>query len=130
MVSTKPYLVKAIHEWCIDQGFTPYVQVAVDTNTSVPLPYVKAGEITLNVGYSATKELMISNDAITFSARFSGVVHHIYVPMTRVKAIFARENGEGLSFNVPEGEGPDTSTPSLEEKKSENVRKTTLKLVK
>lgn len=96
--STKPYMLRALYEWCVDNGFTPHLVVAVDDNTRVPMGYVKDGEIVLNINYSATKDLLIENESITFSARFNGVSSNIYVPMGAVKGIFARENGQGMFF--------------------------------
>jgi stringent starvation protein B len=100
--STKPYMVRAIHEWCMDNGCTPHLLVAVDSHTRVPVAYVKNGEIVLNVNYTATKDLLIDNEAISFSARFGGVSQNLYVPMHAVKGIFARENGQGMFFEVDE----------------------------
>lgn len=100
--STKPYMVRALHEWCVDNGFTPYLAVEVDANTRVPMAYVKDGEIILNINYTATRDLMISNDAVTFSARFNGKSMDLYVPMEAVRGIFARENGQGLFFEAAE----------------------------
>ncbi|MCX7626836.1 MAG: ClpXP protease specificity-enhancing factor [Methylophilaceae bacterium] len=97
-IPTKPYMVRAIYEWCVDNGFTPYLVVAVDGNTRVPMSYVKNGEIVFNINYSATKDLLIKNEAISFSARFNGVSSEIYIPMSAVRGIFARENGQGLFF--------------------------------
>ena len=96
--TTKPYMIRAIYEWCVDNGFTPHERGAVDAATRVPLSFVKNGEIVLNLNYSATKDLLIDNDAITFSARFNGVSSNLYVPMDAVRAIFARENGQGVFF--------------------------------
>jgi len=98
--STKPYLVRAIHEWCMDNNLTPHLLVAVDSNTRVPMAYVKDSEIVLNLGYSATKDLTLDNEAIVFSARFGGVSQNLYVPMQAVKGIFARENGQGMFFEI------------------------------
>ena len=98
--STKPYLIRAVHEWCVDNGFTPHLLVAVDENTRVPMAYVKNGEIVLNINYSATKDLVIDNTAISFSARFSGASQNIYVPIGAVRGIFARENSQGMFFEV------------------------------
>jgi len=98
--STKPYLLRAIYEWCTDAGFTPYVAVAVDETVRVPLEFVKAGEIVLNVSALATNRLKIGNDAIEFQARFGGVPRDVYVPIQRVIAIYARENGQGMAFDV------------------------------
>lgn len=98
--STKPYLVRAIHEWCMDNGYTPHLLVVVGSHTRVPMAYVKDGEIVLNVNYTATKDLQIDNEAITFSARFAGVSQNLYVPMNAVKGIFSRETGQGMFFEV------------------------------
>jgi stringent starvation protein B len=99
--STKPYLLRAIYEWCTDAGFTPYVAVAVDESVRVPVEFVKNGEIVLNVSALATNRLKIGNDAIEFQARFGGVPRDVYVPINRVIAIYARENGQGMAFDVP-----------------------------
>jgi stringent starvation protein B len=96
--STKPYLIRAIHEWCSDSNFTPYLSVRVDANTRVPLEHVKNGEIVLNVSYDATHRLTIGNDVVQFSARFNGVSRECSVPVDAVLGIFARENGQGLFF--------------------------------
>lgn len=96
--STKPYLIRAIHEWCVDSGLTPYLSVKVDENTRVPVDYVKNGEIVLNLSYDATHKLTITNDLIQFSARFSGVSRECSIPMAAVAGIFARENGQGMFF--------------------------------
>jgi stringent starvation protein B len=98
LISTKPYMVRAIHEWCVDNGFTPHLLVSVNAQCCVPVAYVKDGEIVLNLNYSATKDLHIDNEAIVFSARFGGVSQNLYVPMDAVKGIFARENGQGMFF--------------------------------
>lgn len=105
MLSNKPYLIRAIHEWCADQGFTPYLSVKVDAATRVPREFVKDGEIVLNVGIEATHQLMMGNEEITFQARFGGKAFPVVVPIERVAAIYARENGEGMAFEVTEG-GP------------------------
>ena len=97
-ISTKPYMVRAIHEWCMDNGFTPHLLVAVNAQCRVPMAFVKDGEIVLNLNYSATKDLHIDNEAVVFSARFSGVSQNLYVPMGAVKGIFARENSQGMFF--------------------------------
>ena len=100
--STKPYFLRALYEWCTDNGFTPYVAVAVDSTTRVPNEYVKDGQIVLNVSFDATSNLKIGNDAISFAARFGGVAREIMVPIERVAAIYARENGQGMGFEVTE----------------------------
>jgi len=102
MKSTKPYLIRAIHEWCADQGFTPYLAVKVDATTRVPRDFVKDGEIVLNVGVEATHQLLMGNEEISFQARFGGRAFPVVVPMERVAAIYASENGEGMAFEVTE----------------------------
>src|SRR5690349_9736756 len=100
--STKPYLIRAIHEWCADCNFTPYLSVRVDANTRVPMEYVKNGEIVLNVSYDATHRLTIGNDLIQFTARFNGVSRECSIPVDAVLGIFARENGQGMFFQPEE----------------------------
>lgn len=98
--STKPYLLRAIYEWCVDSGLTPYVSVVVDAQTRVPMEYVRNGEIVLNVGPLATSHLLIGNDQIECTARFSGVARELLIPVSAVTAIYARENGQGMSFET------------------------------
>lgn len=99
--TTRPYLIRALHEWCTDNGFTPYVAVRVDDSVQVPREYVKDGEIVLNVGIDATSALQLGNDFIEFKARFGGKPRDIMVPVGRVIAIYARENGQGMAFPPP-----------------------------
>jgi len=99
-VSTKPYFIRAIYEWCSDCGYTPYLSVRVDERTLIPMEYVKNGEIVLNVSLNATRNLTINNDLIQFSARFNGVSREVRIPVDRVQGIFARENGQGAFFTV------------------------------
>jgi stringent starvation protein B len=99
-VSTKPYFIRAIYEWCSDCGFTPYLSVKVDERTRVPAEYVKNGEIVLNVSLNATRNLTINNELVQFSARFNGVSREVTIPVDRVQGIFARENGQGAFFTV------------------------------
>ena len=96
--STRPYLIRALHEWCGDNGLTPYVTVVVDNTVQVPREFVKDGEIVLNISFDATTGLQLGNDFLEFKARFGGVVRDILVPMDQVVAIFARENGQGMAF--------------------------------
>jgi stringent starvation protein B len=107
--STKPYLIRAIHEWACDSGMTPYLSVKVDEHTRVPMEHVKNGEIVLNLSYDATHKLTIGPDLIQFSARFGGVSRECSIPLVAVQGIFARENGQGLFF--PE-ESQVQSTPA------------------
>jgi stringent starvation protein B len=97
-VSTRPYLIRAIHEWCCDNNYTPHITVSVDNSVQVPREYVKDDEIVLNVGFAATTALQLGNDYIEFKARFGGVARDIMVPVDQVIAIFARENGQGMAF--------------------------------
>jgi stringent starvation protein B len=98
--STTPYLIRAIFEWCCDNGLTPYIAVKVDQTTKVPMEYVKNGEIVLNVSPDATRNLKIGNDLLQFSARFAGVSREISVPINTIGGIFAKETGQGLSFQT------------------------------
>jgi stringent starvation protein B len=96
--STRPYLIRALYEWCTDNGFTPYVAVAVDDSVQVPREYVKNNEIVLNISFDATSSLQLGNDFIEFKARFAGSAREIIVPISHVIAIYARENGQGMAF--------------------------------
>ena len=98
--STKPYLIRALHEWCTDNGYTPHIVVTVDANTVVPRAHIHDGQITLNIGTLATNRLTLGNEFIEFQARFSGVTEHIFVPVATVSAIYARETGAGMGFDV------------------------------
>ena len=100
-ISTKPYMLRAIHEWCTDSGFTPYIAVSVDEHTIVPPDFVRAGEIVLNISTSATNRLEITNELIQFQARFNGRAQDLSIPVDNVSAIYARENGHGMAFDVP-----------------------------
>jgi stringent starvation protein B len=102
--SSRPYLIRALHEWCIDNGLTPLITVQVDANTQVPKEHVKDKEIVLNLSFDATSGLKLGNDYIEFKARFSGVARDILVPVNRVVAIYARENSQGMAF-------PNIATP-------------------
>jgi stringent starvation protein B len=101
--STKPYMLRAIHEWCCDNGFTPYISVLADGRAKVPREFVRDGQIVLNIGYDATGHLALVNEGITFQARFGGVARDISVPIGNVLAIYAKENGAGMAFE-PESE--------------------------
>jgi stringent starvation protein B len=101
--STRPYLIRALHDWCTDNGFTPYLAVFVDGSVQVPTEYVKNNEIVLNVGFEATSGLKLGNDYIEFKARFGGVAREIIVPVDHVVAIYARENGQGMALPMPTG---------------------------
>ena len=100
LTSPKPYLIRAWHEWMIDNGLTPHILVMVDATVAVPREYVKNNEVVLNVGHEATGSLNLGNEAISFQARFAGRVREIVVPIDRVASIFARENGQGMVFEA------------------------------
>lgn len=102
--STKPYLLRALHEWCTDNGYTPHIVVTVDANTVVPRGHIQDGQITLNIGHLATNRLVLGNEYIEFQTRFGGVTEDIFVPVAAVSAIYARETGAGMGFDVVESE--------------------------
>jgi stringent starvation protein B len=137
LIPTKPYMLRALHEWCVDNNLTPHLIVAVNAQTRVPMAYVKDGEIVLNVNYGATKDLHIDNDSVVFSARFGGVSQNIYVPMSAIRGIFARENGHGMFFEAEsEQEDVELSKADVDAKVVENKeeliksKKPILKIVK
>jgi stringent starvation protein B len=115
--STRPYLIRALHDWCTDNGFTPYIAVFVDEHVQVPKEYVKNNEIVLNVGFEATSALKLGNELIEFKARFGGTSREIAVPIDHVIAIYARENGQGMAFPMPSE--PTTSSDSAEGPKAD-----------
>ena len=121
--SNKPYLIRALHQWCTDFGFTPFIAVFVDSRVEVPMEYVKNNEIVLNLSVEACHQLQIDNDWISFQARFGGVPRKIMVPVSHVLAIYARENGQGMSFPFDPSQTrdlhlADSSDESLEKPKS------------
>ena len=141
--STKPYVVRAIWEWCADNGYTAYLAVQVDENTRVPAEFVKNGEIILNISSDATHKLTIGNDLIQFAARFGGVSRECSIPMIAVRGVFARENGEGIFFQsqpagAPAAEQAESSnsppktppTPGSPAPSGTNGRKSHLQIVK
>ena len=99
-IPTKPYLLRALYEWCVDNGYTPHIAVKVDSRTQVPSEYVKNSEITLNISPSAVHKLQMGNELIEFSARFGGVARQISVPVPSVYALYARETGHGMTFDI------------------------------
>jgi len=118
--STRPYLIRALYDWCTDNGFTPYVAVKVDGSVQVPREYVQGGEIVLNVSMDATSALKLGNEFIEFKARFGGQARDISVPIARVMAIYARENGQGMAFPVSdepasEAKAATTTAPDSDE---------------
>jgi len=111
--STRPYLIRALHEWCTDNGFSPYIAVQVDGAVQVPGEFVQNGEIVLNVSFDATSSLRLGNDCIEFKARFGGVAREIVVPISHVVAIYARENGQGMAFPAPTPAGASDNTQRM-----------------
>lgn len=122
--STKPYLLRALYEWCNDNGYTAHIAAWVNGHTQVPMQYVRDGEIVLNIGPNAARNLTIDNEWVSFSARFSGVAHDIWIPVGHISGIFARETGEGMGFEVepyePE-EGAEAAEQPAAERPSENT---------
>lgn len=116
--STKPYFMRAIYEWCTDNGYTPYMAVKVQGGARVPMEFVRNGEIVLNISFGATSGLKMDNEAVTFKARFGGVSREIYVPVANVMAIYASENGQGMAFELDFAELEETqeAVRSAEEK--------------
>src|SRR5207344_2019720 len=97
--SAKPYLIRAICEWCADNALSPYLAVKVNAQTRVPMSFVKNGEIVLNVSSTATRKLTIDNEWVQFTARFNGASQEVAVPMAAITGIFAKETGYGFSFS-------------------------------
>ncbi len=131
----RPYFVRAVYEWCIDNGYTPYLMVVVDEHTRVPMDYVQNGEIVLNLGGKAVGNLQLLNEEISFSARFSGVSHQIYIPMHAVSGIYAKETGQGMFFETGDPQPPaklDTQQDDKQKEKkfSNKTKKNHLKLIK
>ena len=127
--STRPYLIRALYDWCSENGFTPYVAVKVDNSVQVPREYVQGGEIVLNVSMDATSSLKLGNDFIEFKARFGGKPREIMVPIHRVMAIYARENGQGMAFPVSDEESAPAAlsavdSPTLESMDTEDKPET------
>lgn len=116
--SNKPYLIRALHQWCTDFGFTPFMAVFVDSSVEVPMEFVKNDEIVLNLSLEACHQLNLDNDWISFQARFGGVPRKIMVPVSHVLAIYARENGQGMSFpfDASQANLPMATSPGTDEK--------------
>ncbi|KLT72611.1 peptidase [Neisseria arctica] len=119
--STKPYLLRALYEWCMDNNYTPHIVAWVNEHTRVPMQYVRDNEIVLNIGASACHNLVIDNEWVSFSARFGGVAHEIWIPVGHVISFFSRENGEGLGFELEPYEPQRKETIHVEEETAEAV---------
>jgi len=111
-IPTKPYLLRALFEWCVDNGYTPHVAVKVDARAQVPAEYVKNGEITLNISPNAVHKLQMGNELVEFSARFGGVARQISVPVTNIYALYAKETRQGMAFDQ---DGPKPMMPAMAE---------------
>jgi stringent starvation protein B len=120
--SNKPYLIRALHQWCTDFGFTPFIAVFVDAKVEVPMEFVKNDEIVLNLSLEACHQLQIENDWISFQARFGGVPRKILVPITHVLAIYARENGQGMSFPFDSTKVADSDAIGSKDRGTENPK--------
>lgn len=124
----KPYLIRAIYDWCIDAGLTPYITAIINKNVLVPKAYHSEYEITLNISTEAVSKLLLDDDAVSFISRFNGVSEHIYIPTNFVKGIFAKETGEGIFFEVSnDSESKKNKPKNLSQN---NEKKPYLKLVK
>jgi len=128
--SNKPYLIRALHQWCSDNGFTPFMAVFVDSTVEVPVEFVKNDEIILNLSTEACHQLQMENDYISFQARFGGVPRKILVPITHVLAIYARENGQGMSFPFDGIQSIGAGTNETKPKERSNSSRSFLKVVK
>ena len=123
-ISTKPYFVRALYEWCLDSGYTPYITVFVDEHTRVPMQFVQ------DTHMNATKDVVIDNEWISFHARFSGVAQEVFVPTGNVVGIFAKETGEGMGFAVEVSQAKDEVSVSTTQNSEVSPKKKVLKLVK
>ncbi|MGA2655403.1 MAG: ClpXP protease specificity-enhancing factor [Gammaproteobacteria bacterium] len=131
MTSSRPYLIRALYEWIVDNHLTPHVLVnATSPNVNVPKQYVKEGRIVLNIGPNAVEELLVTNQAITFSARFNEGVFDIYVPSTSVLAIYASENGRGMFFSEEDEDAPPPTDTDNSGQGTQRKGKPILKVVK
>jgi len=128
--SNKPYLIRALHQWCSDNGFAPFMAVFVDSTVEVPREFVKNDEIVLNLSAEACHQLQIENDYISFQARFGGVPRKILVPITHVLAIYARENGQGMSFPFDSSSIQEQIPEMPEPSETKSVKQSFLKVVK
>ena len=128
--SNKPYLIRALHQWCSDNGFAPFMAVFVDSTVEVPMEFVKNDEIVLNLSIEACHQLQIENDYISFQARFGGVPRKILVPITHVLAIYARENGQGMSFPFDSSSIQEQIPEMPEPSETKSAKQSFLKLVK
>jgi stringent starvation protein B len=128
--SNKPYLIRALHQWCSDNGFTPFIAVFVDSTVEVPIEFVKNDEIVLNLSTDACHQLQMENDYISFQARFGGVPRKILVPIAHILAIYARENGQGMSFPFNPGLNQEQIPAKSKSSEGKSTKPSFLKVVK
>lgn len=130
MSSSRPYLTRALYEWIVDNEYTPYILAnAMADGVLVPEQYVKDGQIVLNLSPSAVVHLQLGDDAVQFNGRFGGVSMDIYVPMQAVIGIYARENGQGMVFDLDDNSTP-PDQPSPQSGGNNNTTKPSLRVVK
>ncbi len=125
MTSSRPYLIRAMHEWLNDNELTPYVMVnAMVPDVMVPEQFIEDGKIILNISYQAVTDLIINNEAVSFTARFSGIAKSLYIPCPAIMAIYAFENGRGMAFDEDDQppSPPKSSTPSTNKKAKPSLR--------
>ena len=127
--SNKPYLIRALHQWCSDNGFTPFIAVFVDGSVEVPMEFVKNNEIVLNLSSEACHQLDLDNEWISFQARFGGIPRKIMVPVSHVLAIYARENGQGMSFPFDVAKASESNL-AIEPKEESKSKRPSLTIVK
>jgi stringent starvation protein B len=133
MTSSRPYLIRALYEWIVDNNFTPYMLVeTVSESVEVPRAFVENGRIILNISPEATHSLVLGNEAVTFNARFSGTAMDVNVPVSSVIAVYARENGQGMMFGDQDDTPPEPTRGRTQEKNgpASDVKRPSLKIVK
>ncbi|MDP1557507.1 MAG: ClpXP protease specificity-enhancing factor [Nitrosomonas sp.] len=134
--STKPYLIRAIYEWCVDSGFSPYIIVQVNSDTEVPIEHIKDGEIILNISHTAVSNLEIGNEILKFSARFNGISRRIQVPISTIKGIFSKEVNQGLTFfvksksDIENSQDTNQTNPDVQKQLTPSNSKSHLQVVK
>ena len=116
VLSTKPYLIRSIYDWCTDSKFTPYIVAKIISGVKVPVNHIKSKEIVLNLSLESTNKLIFDNEFISFSARFNGKNQDIFLPMESISGIYSKENGEGLFFEVDK---------NITQKETKNIGKKT-----
>jgi stringent starvation protein B len=135
MNSSKPYIIRALHEWISDNNCTPLVLVSSEYDgVEIPAGISKDGKVVLNISYGATKNLQLIEEGVMFDARFSGVSENIFVPLGSILAIYARENGQGMMFSEkddlpepPKNNNKDQPKTDKKSKKTTNIKKTNKK---